>query len=366
MNFDNEHYVPCLRWKQGEYQAVLRLSKVAKVALTPLIEVPEKGYDFETRSDKKTVDEHLEPFASRVQKKWGKKPCFVDLNLLEPGARMADGQHPVTFVFDELKAEKCLAVPVTGLERTRQYQSAIKRLLKSDGAGICLRLSIEQACASGLKSNVIAFLKSVETAPDDCDLILDLGSPNFIPLAGFGKLIQTAIAKLPHLKKWRTLTLLGSSFPQSMAEVKSSPAVISRSEWLIYEFVVTGLATSGIRTPTFGDYAISHPDVLQMDMRKVKPSATIRYTIDDAWFIVKGPNVRQNGFDQYRGHCKTVMSSGRYCGPGYSAGDAYIDGCASGTEGTGNLTTWRWVGTNHHLEKVVTDVANFYGSSGKP
>ena len=77
MTFDHEHYVPCLRWKQGEYQAVLRLSKAAKQSLTPFIEVPEIGFDFETKTENKTIDDHLAPFAGRVRKKWGQEPCFV-------------------------------------------------------------------------------------------------------------------------------------------------------------------------------------------------------------------------------------------------------------------------------------------------
>ena len=62
MNFDHRHYIPCLRWKQGEYQAVSRLPDTTKRAFTPLIEVPELGWDFEKRKRKKTIDELLSDF----------------------------------------------------------------------------------------------------------------------------------------------------------------------------------------------------------------------------------------------------------------------------------------------------------------
>ncbi len=364
MRFDHEHYVPCLRWKQGEYQAVLRLSKSAKRSLTPFIEVPEIGFDFEAQSDKRTVDEHLEPFAKRVSTKWGQQPCFVDLNLLDSKTMMKSRRHPVDYVFNELRAEKCHAVPVTGLERDHRYQSSVKRAISKDKKGLCLRIGIELANRSSLEVNLNKLLKLMEMRANECDLVLDLGSPNFLPLEGFSKLVQAIIERIPYLKKWRTFILLGASFPQSMAEVKHSPSVIERYEWLLYKKVASRLGSS--RIPTFGDYTISHPQVLLVDMRKVKPSASIRYAIDDAWFVVKGPNVRDHKFGQYKGHCRTVMDSQGYCGDSFSKGDEYIKGCAGGTETTGNLTTWRWVGTNHHLEKVVRDVASFYGSSGKP
>ena len=38
----------------------------------------------------------------------------------------------------------------------------------------------------------------------------------------------------------------------------------------------------------------------------------------------------------------------------------------AGSVGTGNLTTWRRVGTNHHIEKVVQDVSSLFASSDTP
>ncbi|MDD5019905.1 MAG: hypothetical protein PHS61_05750, partial [Candidatus Omnitrophica bacterium] len=76
MAFGYSHYVPCLRWKTGEYGAILKLNNMAKQALTPLIEVPEIGWDFEEKREKKTIDQLLAPFAKRVHDKWGTPPCF--------------------------------------------------------------------------------------------------------------------------------------------------------------------------------------------------------------------------------------------------------------------------------------------------
>jgi len=40
--------VPILKWKMGEYQALQRLSTPVKDCLTPLLEIPPVGFDFET------------------------------------------------------------------------------------------------------------------------------------------------------------------------------------------------------------------------------------------------------------------------------------------------------------------------------
>ena len=126
--------------------------------------------------------------------------------------------------------------------------------------------------------------------------------------------------------------------------------------------LVNGLRRAKLRLPSFGDYAINHPKILELDMRKVKPSATIRYTVDNHWYIVKGKNVRDYGFEQYHELSKKVFASRYYCGSTFSWGDDYIQECANRHGKTGSLMTWRQVGTNHHIEKVTRDIASFYAS----
>ncbi len=364
MKFDHNHYVPCLRWKQGEYQAVVRLLPVTKRALTPLIEVPEVGWDFETETHAKTLDEHLAKFASHVQAKWGRRTCLVDGRLLPPAGTMATGLHAMCAIFDALRSQQCLAVPVTGPERAPQYQSAIRQIVAKDGRGVCIRIPLERALGATVSTNVNSLLAEMGLRHSDSHLVLDLGAPpNFDPIPGFAKLVQKATEGLPHLRRWRTFTLLGTSFLKTMGDVKASPTILPRSEWLLYKQVLVGFQEVGLRLPSFGDYAVQHPDVWRMDMRKVKPAASIRYSADDIWFILKGSNVRDNGYEQYRKMCRELVSSPHFSGADCSYGDKYIADCAKGTGKTGNLSMWRCVGTNHHLEKVVRDVSNLFGSS---
>ena len=359
MNFDHLHYIPCLRWKQGEYQAVSRLSETTKSVFMPLIEVPEIGWDFEEGTEAKTIDEHLAPFAKRVHKKWGDSPCFVDLSLIKCTERMATGIHPVCFIFGGLRGMKCQAIPVTGLLRDETYQREIKATSAEDKRGVCLRITIEQAAKEALKIEIDALLSTVEIKPSDIDLVLDLEAPNFVPLDGFRMVIQAIVSKLPYLNKWRTFTLLGTSFPETMGSIKEGVETVPRHEWQLYKMLVNGLREAKLRLPSFGDYAINHPKVLELDMRKVKPSATIRYTVDNHWYIVKGKNVRDYGFEQYHELSKKVFASRYYCGSTFSWGDDYIQKCANEHGKTGSLMTWRQVGTNHHIEKVTRDIASF-------
>lgn len=364
MHFSVRHYVPCLRWKQGEYQAIFSLSTSTKSFITPLIEIPEIGYDFEAQEEAKSIDQHLAKFGKRLESKWRFGQAFIDLKLVESYHRMEDGRHPVTYVFEEIGARNCPAVPVTGVNRDEVYQRAVAAIVRQNGNQLCVRMGLEEAAQQNAGVRINDLLSFHGTSADKCDFVFDLGAPNFIPINGILALVQSLIERTPHLLEWQTFTLLGTAFPASMGEIEEGAQKRARHEWLLYKALAENLRAQGSRIPTFGDYSVNHPDVLTGDMRLLKPAATIRYTIDDAWLIIKGKNVRKHGLKQYRSLCKTLVDSDEYLGAPFSMADAYIAGCARGHESTGNLTTWRRMGTNHHIEKVVRDVASFCDSLG--
>ena len=365
MNFDHHNYVPCLRWKMGEYQAVWRLPASTKEMFTPLIQIPEIGYDFKEKKLKKTIDEHLSNFVlKKIHKKWGESFCFLDLNLISSSERMASGVHPVKYVFDDLRRVGCSAVPVTGIDRDKAYQQEVESILNKDKNGVCLRISIEHAAKDSLRTKLSSSLSAFGVRTIDCDLILDLGAPNYLPLEGFSKAIQNIVSNLPDLNKWRTFTIIGASFPETMGGIQLGITNCPRYEWQLYKRIVANFKEVNLRLPTFGDYTISHPKFSEFDMRKVKPSVKIRYATDNNWYIVKGHNIRDKRFGknkQYHNLSKKIIESQYYCGSEFSWGDEYIQKCANGGK-PGSLTTWVTVDTNHHIEKVTRDIASFYAS----
>ena len=289
MQSELRRYVPCLRWKQGEYQALLHLSPEMRDAIVPLIEVAEIGFDFETREPCKSIDKHLNAFAKRMLDKWGQRNCFVDMKLIGPCERMADGKHPAAFVFDDLRSKGILAIPTLNLRQDTGLRAAIKEASDKDGRGVCLRVRLEEAGNPHIRSSVDKLLSSVGTMAEQCDFILDMEAPNFEPLDGLAGLLEILVSGLPHLDSWRSIGLIGTSFPASMAELPMGLSTVRRSEWQLYKNLAVRLARQGLRLPSFGDYVISHPAVALMYMRFVKPSASLRYTVDDGWLSQEAP-----------------------------------------------------------------------------
>lgn len=362
MEFSHKYYVPCLPWKMGEYQALFRLSDITKDRIMPLIEVPEFGYDFDSRQYKKSVDENLSPFAKRVSTKWNGRPFFLDFSYINPSDRLSSGYHPVEFIFDDLRTKGCLGVPVAGFTRDREYMAAVKNVVSRDKHGLCLRVSLEESAKAEFKTNVQKVLHSMKISDNECDLIIDLKDPNYASIDGLSKVIQGILGKLITLAKWRNLVLLSTSIPKSMSELNKGVTIIPRLEWQLYKRLVEGMAKTKLRLPSFGDYSIFFPSATPLlDWRKISGAARIIYAIDDAWIVIKGGKARGNT-TQYIPFCSQLAGSSHFYGDSYSWGDEYIKNCGDMVVKPGLPTDWIKAGANHHFEKVTRDLANLYAS----
>lgn len=354
-------YVPILKWKQGEYLALEKLEADIKNQVKPLAEIPPIGWDFARGCLSKTIDEHLEKFSYRLHKKWRKRDIFIDLALLDPADRMGDGKHPLTYLFDGIINNNDLAIPVTGLSRSNSYQAAVKTAAKECMSGICIRLSFEDIVGNDLNTRLQTLASLHEIDLCDIDIILDLDAPNFHPIDKFSRILYLKINEVESFLECRSFTIAATSFPDTMGKLKKGHQTIERSEWLLYNTLLAKFNESE-QAIQFGDYGIAHPSLPAQDMRLLKPAASLRYTIDDAWYIGKGTNVRDNGYGQYADICSSLIDSGHFLGKSYSDGDSYIYKCGKSLGSTGNLTSWRRVGTNHHITKVVRDLANVYAT----
>lgn len=112
------------------------------------------------------------------------------------------------------------------------------------------------------------------------------------------------------------------------------------------------------RVPSFGDYGIAHPSVPQT--AAFAPAPQIRYTTPAHWMVLKGRKGVRRGSQQFYDICAQVVQRVEYSGEDFSWGDQRIARAAeSAPEGapqlvtTGNATTWRTIGTSHHLALVI-------------
>lgn len=360
MILTSDMYVPALRWRLAEYQALFRLASSVKDRTVPLITIPEIEFDFEEWRPKKSVQEHVHPFPARYIKKWGKRPAWIGVHKSIALASMDDGSDIYSYVFDALRKADASAVPAISLVADAQTVAAVAAIVKRDSLGVGIQVRLEDLMKANPKADLEAFLKSLGVSHADADLIVDLGAPNFDPYVAFSAALIAALGKLGDLNRFRNLVVVGTAIPESFKDIGKGSDVIPRHDWLFYRNFLSKLP-AGWRIPTFGDYTIVHPEFTPVDMRKIKSAGKIVYTTANNWWVEKGGSFRDNP-GQMHGHCAKLVCQSIYKGSSYSQGDEYIAQCAKKKVGPSNQTRWKNVAINHHITHVLDDLSRLSGS----
>lgn len=366
MKLTENTYVPALRWRQGEYQALLRLAPAVKERIVPFLTIPPVEFDFELQQPKKSVHEHVHPFVARYQKKWGSYPAWIALDPEIAAGRMNGLLHVFDYIFDGLRPTGSLAIPALPLAADSAELNAAARAASLDGRGAAVQLRLEDLMAGNPRKAIVNLAVALGIDLNELDVIIDLRAPNFEPYAAFASALIAALKRLGNLHEVRTLVLVGTAMVSSFAQIAKGSDEIPRHDWLFFRTLL-GILPSGMRGLLYGDHTIVHPEFTAQDMRMVKPSGKIVYTGPDIYATRKGSAFRGNEA-QMHGHCHAITTEPRFVfrGSGFSHGDAYIQDCANGKVGTGNQTTWKWVAINHHITTVVDDLAKLHGTPLPP
>jgi hypothetical protein len=340
----------------GEYQALSRLNDAAKDRVVPLIVIPEIEFDFEEWQEKKTLQEHVEPFPKRYKEKWGKRPAWIDVHPKIIDQKMDDGSLPIDYVFRELRKFEHQAVPVTSLDVDAEINSAVAKIVAADKRGVGIRARVEHVMKGTFVKSLEKLLADIGVQPTDADLVIDLGSPSFKPYIEFANALKANLNGVD-LRSFRSLVLLGCAYPQNILLEKPG-GVLERHDWLFYCEFVSSL-TRDDRIPNYGDYTIVNPEFTPMDMRKIKSGGKLVYTDKKNWIIRKGGPFRDNP-GQMHDHCDFIVSSGKFRGAAFSGGDDYIEKCAKRSVGASNQPFWKQVAINHHMMHVLEDLSTFF------
>lgn len=363
MLLDRLAYVPAVRWRQGEYQALLRLDPPVKDQITPLISIPPVEFDFELRVPKKSVHEHVHPFVARYHKKWRRRPAWVTLCDEIAAGRMNDGSHVFDYLFSGLRALDARAVPALPLNVDPDTVAAARKAIALDSQGAGVIVHLEDLMKGALRKRIDSLADGLSTKPDEVDLFIDLRTPNFQPYEDFADALVAALRQVGDFQDYRNLVLLSTAIPESFADIAKGSDEIPRHDWLFFKFLL-GRIPSEMRKPIYGDYTTVHPDFTALDMRLVKAAAKIVYTTPESWATRKGTAFRDYPAQMHT-HCAAIVNEDRFkfSGAQFSHGDRYIAACAAGLEGHSNLTRWKEVAINHHITMVTHDLARLAAAS---
>lgn len=356
--FSDRHYVPAIRWRQGEYFALKELADNYRGSVTPLVDVPPIPWDFENERPGRTIDAHVDAMPAQMADCWGTDaPVFVDLGFVDSEVRMMDEAHPVGALFARLDAAGVQAIPVTSMDRDDDYQAAVRDVVARDGRGLCVRAAADDIEIEDMSGGLAELIEGAGLDIPEVDLVLDFRSIEAGQVNLLRRLVVRAINDLPNVDGYRTLTLLTGAFPMNLSAAPQGLSQIPRSDWALWLSV---RSAQPARLPSFGDYTAAHPDQEEVDPRIMQPSASIRYAADTDWVIAKGRSVRSprfGGYSQYNALSAMLKKHPEYTGKSFSWASDYIDACADGGP-TGNLRTWRQVATNRHIARTAYQISN--------
>ncbi|MEQ8399383.1 MAG: beta family protein [Silicimonas sp.] len=355
MILTSDMYVPALRWRLGEYQALARLTATAKNRIVPYVTIPEVEFDFELWQPKKTVQEHVHPFAARFNAKWGQRPAWVGVHPSISDKPMGDGRDIFSYVFEALRAFQANALPAAPLDAAPAMVASVAAIVARDGLGAAISIRLEDLMKPDARTRIEALAAAIGLSLDDIDLVIDLGAPNFEPYNAFAGALIAAMQKLGNLHDFRNFVVIGTAIPETFKDVAKGADQLPRHDWLFYQALL-GKMPSGMRQPNYGDYTIVHPEFAPVDMRKIKSAGKLVYTTSNAWEVRKGGAFRDNP-EQMHDHCASIVTSGTFSGAAFSNGDDYIAKCAIKTKGPSNLTRWKEVAINHHITRVLGDLS---------
>jgi hypothetical protein len=252
-------------------------------------------------------------------------------------------------------------VPVFNPANDNEVRDTVREAVTAGGRGACIRLTGDNLDVDQLPRAVERALHALSQEPATVDLVLDFQEILKSRARRDLRASLDALRLVATIGPWRSLTWAGTAFPKNLAafEGNTKGGKIERTEWKLWlEMVQTALP----RLPTFGDYAIAHPALATFDPKKMPLSASARYTIEEAWLIWKGRSLKKYGSEQFNAISKDLIAQPDYKGSGFSWGDRIIQRCAMGGP-SGNHEVWRKIGTSHHLELVVWQLANLPGLS---
>lgn len=346
-------YMPILRWKRGEQQALQLLTTPDKLATRPLLEVMSEALEDDD------TDASYDKLVKQLNKAWGSQsPVCLELGAFDAVV--------IAEIFDRARAADILAVPVTGVCRDAAHYAAVAAVARTDRRGVLLRVTPDEIAEVAFAQDMDTALTALRLKPSDVDVLVDAGFTHVTPQMNVTSQTFLAVGLVSNvlgLKPWRSVTYAASAFPDSLASITGS-GTLPRAEWTIWKNVAARLGAQG--NIIFGDYAVAHPIYSPVSYAG---AANIRYTLEDVWLILRGRKVtgpQYGGFGQYVTLAQALVTSPNYSGPTFSWGDEYISECAAGTVSTGNMTTWRAVATNHHITFVLRQLASLRAPSSAP
>lgn len=357
-------YVPALRWREAESLALSDLKAETKDRVVPLLTIPELEFDFGEGRKHKTVPSQVESFLKRYLKRWG-RPAWLAIGETIAGRRMNERDRVFDFILRTLRASDDRSiVPAIELDADDSKKAEVARAAETNASGVGIIVSLPDLIPPDASSQISLLASELGASPSTTDLLVDLGAPNPYPeYAAFAAALIPRLRDLGDLTELRNFVLISTAVSGVRGSVSEGSDTRPRHDWLFYQ-KLTRNAPGDLRVPVYGDCTTIDPGFRAVDVHWTTTHGMIVYATQTTWATRKGQIFHLSRSQMYD-HCAAIVreASFDFRGGAFSWGSKSIEECAAGVGGTRNMTWWKRVGINHHIELVVDQLAKIPAGS---
>ncbi|MEQ6360580.1 hypothetical protein V7D15_13035 [Thermoanaerobacter thermohydrosulfuricus] len=339
-------YVPILKWKKGEQEALKNLFSEQKNKIIPLIEIIEE--------EPKVILDSL--------RNCYENPIFIDTIQVEENDRSF-----LSTILNTSKQTNQQLYPVLyfndlNLDTLPQLLSLTNR--------IAIKIPVPEDIEGPTYSELFNTIKTIKSnyTSTIVDIILDVG---IITEKNIANILLTAIKEvLNHylLKEtfYNSIIISSTSLPEDLSSLlqagdkKHFPRYDIK---LFYNLIRDRNFTSIADKFIYSDYGVTKFTDSDIDFSRLKYSILpkVRYTTYDEYIVLKGKRDHTLGknIKDYADLASEILNSNYYFGENFSFGDSEIKERATGKKGPGNHTQWVTISANHHIAVVVSQLSNF-------
>ena len=333
-------YVPVLRWKRGEKVGVRNVAPTSRQGIVPLFLLAPTRYVGKAATKSHPAIAPANFFAQEMATIWGTLPFFLDASEIP---HSGGGHHPFAAIAARARTQGLSLIPATWLGAPAPYQQAVNAAVSVDHRGVGLRVDLQELTSAA------TWIAAWPHQPNQTHLLVDFGS-DVITVAALGNSVTHAFASLHQAANWRSVTIIGTSMPDTFQGWQQGLHTIPRTEWLLWQTIC---ATSLPYRLDYGDYATVPTTPAPVGIQWGYP-ISVRYTLEDKFLICRG--VRTTGIggvdmdQQLVTHATSIVQYPQRAPLAHCWADTRIDNIAAGNEPPRGLEAWVQIGVNRHIE----------------
>lgn len=337
-------YVPIVKWKKGEQEALKHLTDEQKNKILPIIEIV--NYE-----DPKKIINDL-------------KNCYINPVYIDTVIADENDRDYLLSILDKGRENNLEIYPVCYIDDLADL--FIK--LPNHTNRVSVKIPVPEDVDGPSYKNIFPLLKKFQTDSNVLlDIILDLNLVAEKREANrqFKNAKEVLDDYLLKENFYNLIILSVTSFPESLSSIPAGGKVsYSRFDILIYEKLLEKYKTTHIKNKlVYSDYGVTKYTDSEINFSILRNGILpkIRYTLDNSYRVLKGErdNKTRKLIKSYIELAKEIVESDYYYGENFSYGDLEIKERALGLnkKGAGNHTNWVTISANHHIAVVIEQLS---------